>query len=35
MIALREEDTLVVLEIGQVTGKPQLRLWGGTAGEVL
>lgn len=32
-MALREEDMLAVLEMGQVTGKPQLRLWGGTAGE--
>lgn len=29
-MALRKEDMLAVLEMGQVTGKPQLQLWGGT-----
>lgn len=33
LMALREEDMLAMLEMGWVTGKPQLHLWAGTAGE--
>lgn len=32
-MALREEDVLTVLEMGQITGKPQLQFWGGTEGK--
>lgn len=33
LMAVREEDILTVLQMGWVTGKPQLQLWGGPAGE--
>lgn len=34
-MALREEDMLAGLEMGQVTRKPQLHLWGGGGESIL
>lgn len=30
LMALRENNMLVMLEVGQVTGKPQFQAWGGS-----